>query len=106
MIQTCSIGKKPDDLIEIMNIEISKVVQWLKLNKLSLNLKKTHFIIFRRKRGKILLKNEMFIDGVKIEMTTKSKFLGEIIDETLSFSYPIQFIKGKNVKVFRNTVQM
>ena len=42
-------GKDPNLLVKIMNQEMENVVDWLKLNKLSLNLKKTHFILFRRK---------------------------------------------------------
>ena len=33
-------GKNPDDLIETMNDEMINVVDWLEMNKLSLNLKK------------------------------------------------------------------
>ena len=35
-------GKNPDDLIKLMNTEITKVIEWLRINRLSLNLKKTH----------------------------------------------------------------
>ena len=44
-------GNNPNELIKSMNEEIAKVVQWLNVNKLSLNLKKTHFILFRRPRS-------------------------------------------------------
>ena len=30
-----------------MNLELQKIVEWLKCNKLSLNIDKTHYIIFR-----------------------------------------------------------
>ena len=43
-------GKNPDDLIKVMNVEITKVVAWLKLNKLSLNLKKTAFYSIQTKQ--------------------------------------------------------
>lgn len=88
-------GKNPDELIESMNIEIEKVICWLRTNKLSLNLKKTHYIIFHRRRAKPLFRNAMVIDNVTIERTTHTKFLGVIIDEYLTFSRHIQFIKGK-----------
>ena len=42
-------GKNPDDLIRIMNEEMIKVVDWLQINRLFLNLNKTHSILFRRK---------------------------------------------------------
>ena len=51
-------GKDPNLLVKIMNQEMENVVDWLKLNKLSLNLKKTHFILFcRRKKKYFFLKN-------------------------------------------------
>ena len=78
-----------------MNTEIVKVVDWLKINKLSLNLKKTHFIIFRKSRQKLNLENELFIDGIKIEMKTHTKFLGVLIDQHLTFEEHCKFIKGK-----------
>ena len=37
----------------------------------------------------------MIINGVKIDMTDQSKFLGVIIDKNLSFMQHIQYIKGK-----------
>ena len=36
-------GNNPNDLINTMNIEITKVISWLNINKLSLNLKKNTF---------------------------------------------------------------
>ena len=40
-------GKKTDDLSRTMSEEMVKVVVWLQINRLSLNLNKTHFILFR-----------------------------------------------------------
>ena len=38
--------KSVDQLLSIVNTELIKVVNWLKINKLFLNVKRTHFIIF------------------------------------------------------------
>ena len=38
---------------------------------------------------------ELTIDGIKIEMVDKTKFLGVMIDQCLKFEAHIQFIKGK-----------
>ena len=88
-------GKNPDDLIRIMNEEMVKVVDWLQLNRLSLNLNKTHFILFRRKRVKTSLSEDLIINNIKIGMTERTKFLGVIIDQNLSFQSHILYIKGK-----------
>ena len=88
-------GKDPDLLVETMNDEMKKMITWLKANKLSLNLKKTHYILFRKRRGRVLLSKTMVIDNIDIENVKHSKFLGVIIDERLTFNNHIQYMKGK-----------
>ena len=48
-------GKNIDTLIMNINTELCKLVQWLNVNKLSLNIEKTHYMIFslRKKIKKI-----------------------------------------------------
>ena len=88
-------GKDPNQLIRSMNNEISKVVDWLRVNKLSLNLKKTHFIFFRKQRTRVRIFEELIIDNVKIDMKDDTKFLGVILDKNLNFGEHIRYIKGK-----------
>ena len=88
-------GNDWNELVETMTIEMIKVVDWLRANKLSLNLKKTHFVLFRRKRGKVKLDRDLIVDNVKIEQANKTKFLGVMIDEYLSFEHHVNHIKGK-----------
>ena len=88
-------GKDPNALIRTMNQEMKHVVDWLKLNKLSLNLKKTHFVLFRRKQDKVHLSEDLIVDNAKINMVNNTKFLGVFIDEHLSFQKHIKYIKGK-----------
>ena len=78
-----------------MNTEIANVVDWLRINKLSLNLKKTHFMLFRRRRAKMLLDTDLIIDGVTISITEKTKLLGVMIDPFLTFAAHVQYIRGK-----------
>ena len=88
-------GKDPDDLIRTMNEEMVKVIDWLQINRLSLNLNKTHFILFRRKRVRISLSTDLIINNVKIDMIERTKFLGVMIDQNMSFQSHINYIKGK-----------
>ena len=88
-------GKDPDDLVRKMSQEMINVVDWLKLNKLSLNLSKTHFVLFRRKRNMVRLNEELIIDNVKINKVDNTKFLGVYLDECLTFQKHIGYIKGK-----------
>ena len=40
-------GRDVNELVTIMNGELLKIVDWLDCNRLSLNVSKTHFILFR-----------------------------------------------------------
>ena len=64
-------GKNPDQLIQQMNIEVSKIIDWLNINKLSLNVKKTHFIIFRRPKIKPIVNTNLVVKDTTIEMVKK-----------------------------------
>ena len=88
-------GKNPNDLVTIMNEEIKHVTDWLTVNKLSLNLKKTHYIIFHKQRAKFSISEELIIGGMKIEMKSCTKFLGVMIDKCLTFKDHINYIIGK-----------
>ena len=43
-------GTNFDNITHILNLELEKVNTWLKANKLTVNLKKTHYIMFHRTR--------------------------------------------------------
>ena len=88
-------GNDPDELIRTMNEEMVAVVDWLNINKLSLNLKKTHFIIFSRKKEKVDVTENLIVNNSIIDRTDKTKFLGVIIDQHLSFLSHIRYTKGK-----------
>ena len=63
-------------LFDIVNIELSKLSDWFKVNKLSLNVKKTNYILFGRKRLTLSETNNICIDGQRIERVERTKFLG------------------------------
>ena len=55
-----------------MNIELTKVSTWLKVNKLSLNIKNTHYMLFTRKKFRHQL--DIRIAGHPIDEVHKTKF--------------------------------
>ena len=87
-------GKNPNELIKIMNEEISHVVDWLRIKKLSIHLKKTNFMIFRKRREKLHVTESITVNNVNIEQVDKTKFLGVIIDPHLNFRDHILYLKG------------
>ena len=69
-------------LFNILNIELVKVSNWFKLNKLSLNITKTNYIIFKKAK-KVKFNHDLYIDKNKIVRVTETKFLGITIDSNL-----------------------
>ena len=88
-------GKNINEMCNVMNIELKKLVIWLNVNKLSLNIKKTHFMIFCKPRVKLNLNTNICINTQEIELVHKTKFLGVIIDDKLLWSDHIQYICTK-----------
>jgi hypothetical protein len=52
-------------------------------------------MIFRGRRTKLNVKNNLVINNTVIAMEKKTKFLGVIIDENLLFKNHILYVKGK-----------
>ena len=65
-------------LQETMNRELSKIASWLSANKLSLNVKKTHFIIFKSRGKKSNQHVSIKINNQEIEQVKYTKFFGSI----------------------------
>ena len=85
---------------DVLNNELNNVWKWLSVNKLSLNIDKTHFMIFhsRMARRKPFIP-DLFINGIKIKHTTTFKFLGIIFDENLTWKQHCDYIARKINKV-------
>lgn len=90
--------KHVDKLVTLANNELAQLSKWFKLNKLSLNVKKTQFILFRSVKAKSFPITDIKIDKETIEQVQKSKFLGIIINETLSWNDHLQTAKLKAQK--------
>ena len=63
------------DLVIKINAKNVTVVDWLKINKLSINLEETHLMSVRKPRQLLNFENELSIDKMKIEMNTHNLFL-------------------------------
>ena len=87
-------GKNALEMQTIINEELEKVTLWLKVNKLSLNIKKTHFMVFSNKPT-CNMTLDIRIDGHQIKEVDKTKFLGVYIDNKLTWKDHIKFISGK-----------
>ena len=66
-----------------------------KLNQLSLNIKKTIYILFNSKQKQIKVNLIIKVDNVEIDKVSKTKFLGIIINENLRWKDHIALVKTK-----------
>jgi hypothetical protein len=70
----------------LINNELHKISNWFKLNKLSLNIDKTNFMIFKNKHSnKPDIPFTVKIDKKDIQKVNTTKFLGILIDNNLSW---------------------
>ena len=87
------------DLVQLqnnINSELCNLVKWFKVNKLSLNISKTNFIVFSSSRKVPNHVNiSIVIDGIQINRVSKVKFLGVILDESLTWCDHIFSIENK-----------
>ena len=81
-----------------MNEELKKVVVWLNANKLSLNVRKTHYMIFHGKNRKIETNHSIQINSELIERVDSTKFIGVVMDSKLTWQLHIQYIRSKIAK--------
>jgi exonuclease III len=69
------------------------LLQWVDCNGLALNLKKTNYMIFSRR--KVTDEFNLIIAGVKIERKKEARFLGVIVDDKLKWTQHIKALKAK-----------
>lgn len=88
--------KNIDTLQNLLNCELLNIDCWFKCNKLSLNIKKTNFIVFRSNRSRKNIKNiQNEINGRAIQRVEYTKFLGIHLDKYLDFTNHIEFLTNK-----------
>ena len=74
--------------------EISKISEWLIVNKLSLNALKTKFMVFSMPQKKVVIPRLKLADS-EIESVDQFNFLGITLDNHLNWNAHINQIFGK-----------
>ena len=77
----CNLGDLSEDII---NNELTNVSEWLAANKLSLNLKKTKYMVFHTPQRKVTYP-EIKINNILIERVSEFSFLGIIFNSNLKW---------------------
>ena len=73
--------------VDLINTELKEVTNWLKTNKLSVNASKTNFTITGTTHQTSKPENniKVILDNVELSRVNKTKFLGVLIDENLTW---------------------
>ena len=91
-------GTSFQDISNILNKELENISIWLEANKLTININKTHYMMFHRTRVKHITNFKIHISNNVIHRSMNTKFLGVIIDSKLNWAAHILYIKIKNSK--------
>ena len=85
------------DLVTVLCTELDRMYTWFSVNKLSLNIAKTNYIVFGKHKQEqcVALK----INDIAIERVDATKFLGVVIDQSLNWNNHINLVRSKLAKV-------
>ena len=74
-------SSKPKTLETVLNCDLKKISDWLKANRLSLNVQKSKLVLFQKKQSNFD-NNSLSIkfDGCKLDPTDNVQYLGVYID--------------------------
>ena len=78
-----------------LNKELAEVCKWLCVNKLSLNIKKSNFVIFHPRQRKIETNVRIVINQQLLKQELSIKYLGVTLDSELSWKSHISFVENK-----------
>ena len=82
-----------------INAELTKVLDWVTVNKLSLNNKKNDDFCSKQRIQKTTEIPSVIINHMPIERVTCFKFLGVIIDSNLTWSHHINYISNTLTRI-------
>ena len=95
-------GSNMHDIIATLNNELNSLNVWLGANTLSINISKTHYMVFHRARRKNNIHNNIFLNNSILTKVNYTTFLRIILDNKLNWSNHISYI---NVQRYGNFIK-
>ena len=90
-------GHNIDFIVTSLNYELGKLIIGLNANKLSINVSKTHYMVFHRARQKVDHK-DIILNNYILQQVHFTKKIGIIMDDKLKWANHISYIKNKIAK--------
>ena len=81
-------GTHFNTMITLLNCELAKLTEWLNAKKLSINVSKSHYMVFHCLRRNIN-KGDILLDTTILTQVSLSKFLGVMLDNKLKWTHHI-----------------
>ena len=81
------------ELCTEVNNELNKVSDWFNINKLSLNLNKTNFMLFASSKSSVYV--PITIKNTHLERVYLTKILGIYIDQNLTWKHHVSYVLNK-----------
>ena len=85
-------------LTQVLETELEKVLDWLVVNKLIINLTKTHSMLFTNKKEERII--SIRARDTVLEQKSECKFLGVIVDDDINWKPHINYISSKILEAF------
>ena len=82
----------PNCLESVLNDELQNIDVWLKCNKLSVNIRKTNYVIFKPRQKKFNSSISLSFGGKPLQQSNITKFLGVYIDDHLTWKHHISYV--------------
>ena len=80
---------------KIVNRELRKVRKWLEANRLALNIDKMNFVLFHSSQRNLTEHIVLKISNKKLKQESHVRFLGVLLDSTLSWKFHISELSKK-----------
>ena len=84
-----------EELFSKTNKLLESLKRWVDNNGLSLNVKKTQYMIFSRTMGRLHMPEPLKYKNKIIEHVTEARFLGVIVDDKLTWAHHIKTVVSK-----------
>ena len=92
-------SSKPKTLETVLNCDLKKISDWLKANRLSLNVKKSKLIFFQKKQSNFdRYSISIKLDGCKLVPSGNVQYLGVHIDNFVSWDFHITLLSNKLIR--------
>lgn len=91
-------GNSCDDLASKANEDLLNILNWLRANKLTLNINKSKYMVFHTMNQKPNATISISIENKRLEEVKSFKFLGYILDPQLKWNLHISHITNKIAK--------